>query len=390
MIISRFRQYKVALLATLSVFVQSLPAQSPKPLDFQGLWIVRESMVSRAEVDRALPFARDAGFNHVFVQIRGRGDAYYKSLIVPRSDRIREADFDPLGYAVQRGHQLGLNVHAWVTTYLLWSARQPARSKAHLYNMHPEWLEVRADGFKQRDIDLSAPRDGSFEGVYLSPTHPEVNPYLRAIFTEILLNYAIDGLHLDYVRYFDLDYGYNEVGIRRFMESNGFDPRAISGPQLAPGGLTGGSDQMEIWHNYRRKKVSDLITSMHAIITLSGKEVMLTAAVKPNLRVARAKYFQDWLQWLKDGVLDYAMPMNYTPVREDYLTNLRITLEGVPYRMRRQVVMGIATYNQSATDAADRISLARMAGLRGIALFSYDTHKTDLSHFDAIVEALRR
>ena len=61
-------------------------------------------MVSRAEVERALVFARDSGFNHVFVQVRGRGDAYYKSLIVPRSDRIREKDFDPLGYAVERGH----------------------------------------------------------------------------------------------------------------------------------------------------------------------------------------------------------------------------------------------------------------------------------------------
>ena len=43
-----------------------------------------------------------------------------------------------------------------------------------------------------------------------------------------------------------------------------------------------------------------------------------------------------------------------------------------------------------AEETADRISLARMAGLRGVAVFSYDAHKTDLSHFDSIIEALQR
>ena len=41
------------------------------PLSIRGLWIVRESMVSREEVDRALSFASESGFNHVFVQVRG-------------------------------------------------------------------------------------------------------------------------------------------------------------------------------------------------------------------------------------------------------------------------------------------------------------------------------
>ena len=95
------------------------------PVTFRGLWIVRESMVSRAEIDAALEFAHRGDFNHVFVQVRGRGDAYYRSLIVPRSERIRERDLDPLAYTIRRGHELGLNIHAWVTTYQLWSARKP-------------------------------------------------------------------------------------------------------------------------------------------------------------------------------------------------------------------------------------------------------------------------
>ena len=361
------------------------------PVTFRGLWIVRESMVSRAEIDAALEFAQRGDFNHVFVQVRGRGDAYYRSLIVPRSERIRERDLDPLAYTIRRGHELGLNIHAWVTTYLLWSARKPPENRAHIYHMHPEWLEVRADGSSQQFLDLSAPRDGSFEGIYLSPTHPEVNNYLKAVFTEILLNYAVDGLHLDYVRYYDLDYGYNPAGLEALSRRQRFDPRQLQG--ASDGAILTATDtatKFELWNTYRRDRVSELITALHAIITISGKEVMLSAAVKPNIQVARTKYFQDWARWLEDGILDYAVAMNYTPVRSDYLDNIRATFGALRHVNRDQLVMGVATYNQPAEETAEKIRLARLAGVGGIAVFSYDAHKTNLTHFDPILDIINR
>ena len=364
-----------------------------QPLNFRGLWIVRDSMVSREEIDAALTFARESGFNHVFVQVRGRGDAYYQSLVAPRSPLIRDHRFDPLAYAISRGHELGLNVHAWVTTYLLWSARQPPASGAHLYHMHPEWLEANAGGQSQADIDLGAPRDGSFEGVFLSPVHPEVNGYLQALFTEIILNYDIDGLHLDYCRYRDLDHGYNEEGLGRFRRAAGFDPRDILHIQRASagdGGVARVREKLENWNDYRRQKITDLIIALHAVITLSGKDIMLSAAVKPNANVARHKYFQDWAQWLSDGILDYAIPMNYTPDLEHYIENITVLTDAVPARFRDRVVMGVATYNQDAKATAEKIRLARLYGFGAVCVFSYDAHKTNLPYFDPILEIMNR
>ncbi len=220
--------WKVALTAAFFIALTGLDGEELEPLRVRGLWIVRDSMVDRKEIDAALTFARESGFNHVFVQVRGRGDAYYNSLLVPKSSLVRDSRFDPLAYAVARGHELGLNVHAWVTTYLLWSARTPPETGSHAYHMHPEWLEVDAGGNAHRDIDLSAPRNESFEGIYLSPVHPEVNGYLQTVFTEIILNYSVDGLHLDYCRFADLDHGYNEEGLDVFRSRHGFDPREIN------------------------------------------------------------------------------------------------------------------------------------------------------------------
>ena len=39
----------------------------------------------KRKIDEVLNFAIDNNYNHLFVQIRGRGDAYYKSSLVPRS-----------------------------------------------------------------------------------------------------------------------------------------------------------------------------------------------------------------------------------------------------------------------------------------------------------------
>ena len=248
-----------------------------------------------------------------------------------------------------------------------------------------------AGGKAHRDIDLTAPRDGAFEGIYLAPTHPEVNHYLQAVFTELILNYNIDGLHLDYSRYFDFDYGYNEEGIGVFRRRYDFDPRELSKvrSRTASGDVVL-SEQAEIWNDYRRQRITSLVTALHAIITISGKEVLLTSAVKPDARVARNKYYQDWAAWLRDGILDYALPMNYAVRLDEYRQHLDGIAAELPGHYRSDVIMGVAVYNQSPAEAARKVRQARQQGYGAICVFSYDAFKTDLSLFDPLIRILRQ
>ena len=102
----------------VAFFVFSLnllyPEISASKLNFRALWIVRNSIIDRAEIDKALQFAKDHNFNHVFIQVRGRADALYNSQFVVRSPLIDNSKFDPLEYAIQRGHGLNLKVHILV------------------------------------------------------------------------------------------------------------------------------------------------------------------------------------------------------------------------------------------------------------------------------------
>ena len=54
---------------------------------FEGryLWVVRNTLTSIDNIDRMIEFATINRFNNILVQVRGRGDAYYRSDIVPKS-----------------------------------------------------------------------------------------------------------------------------------------------------------------------------------------------------------------------------------------------------------------------------------------------------------------
>ena len=51
-------------------------------------------MKSKDEIDSAMVHAYQAGYDIVFLQVRGRGDAFYDSKIVSKNHLIK-SDFDP-------------------------------------------------------------------------------------------------------------------------------------------------------------------------------------------------------------------------------------------------------------------------------------------------------
>jgi len=62
----------------------------PVPDQLRALWVIRTTLTHpdsiRAMVDRAA----DAGFNTLLVQVRGRGDAYYRSRWEPKPPAVLE------------------------------------------------------------------------------------------------------------------------------------------------------------------------------------------------------------------------------------------------------------------------------------------------------------
>src|SRR4030095_180188 len=143
----------IILLALVS-FVPTSYAQNPTAIssgagthpanEIRALWVVRTTLTSPDKIRTMVSAAADNGFNTLIVQVRGRGDAYYKSRFEPRAIELKDhpPDFDPLALTIEEAHKRGLKVHAWLNTSLLANLDALPSDPSHVYNKHPEWLAV--------------------------------------------------------------------------------------------------------------------------------------------------------------------------------------------------------------------------------------------------------
>lgn len=376
-------------IALFFLFFQYLQAQL-SPLDKKCLWIVRESLYDKDSIESAFVHAYYAGYDIVFVQVRGRGYAFYESNIVPKNPKIN-VEFDPLAYAIKLGNALGIEVHAWVNTYILWSSKYEPENAKHLYHTHKEWTEANIHGKMDSKIKLSSPQSPQWEGIFLSPIHPEVNPYLLSVFAEIINEYNVDGIHLDYIRYQDEIYGYNRQGMDVFEQKYDISPRDIIRGIISThyGWDEKFIDSIKVeWESFRQNAISSLVKDIYFFIEASNKEVTLSAAVKPNLMEAKNRWSQDWGRWLNENFIDFIVPMNYYKKIRNFNNSIQIIKSNFNDMEINRIIMGIATYNQDAQSAIDKILLTRLNGFKGVSIFSYDSHKNNLDWFVPLIEAL--
>jgi uncharacterized lipoprotein YddW (UPF0748 family) len=356
----------------------------------RGMWIIRDQLLKKEPVDQFINFAERNGFTDLFVQVRGRGDAFYRSSIVPLSPAIIDPSFDPLQYILEQAHPRNIKVHAWLNTYLLWSSDDKPADPQHLLLQHPEWCTVDSDGKKDIHRREKEFRDNNIEGVYLSPLVPEVKTYLVEIIRELVEKYNVDGVHLDYIRYPKDSYDFNEVGRQRFKDIYGVDPilLSITNKSFFSGMEAKTIEQLiEKWNDFRRDAITELVIDTREVIIATRKPIALSAAVKPDPVEARYYFYQDWEKWLKSAYLDFAVPMNYTKSSEQFEEILN---KFDPLILKDKIWMGIAVYNQGRYDALTKVLIARTCGFDNLVFFSYESFANQPNYFPTLMRAFNR
>ncbi len=337
-----------------------------------------------------LEFAVQHNFNHIFVQVRGRGDSLYRSSWIPRSEVLIRDEFDPLEYVIKEGHKLQLNIHAWVNVYMLWSAEKKPLEGHHLFNRHPDWLdavEEESQKYLLTDKRLHTDFSGK-EGFYLAPHHPKVNPYLLAVFKELLDHYKLDGIHLDYVRYKNEFHGYNPVGIEQ-IKNNIYSEYGFYGElkKTLINKISYGNYLIQR-EDFLLNSVTELVLKLRSFINNSNREIILSAAVKPNLKLAKQLYFQEWDIWLSGGLVDWVLVMNYDHSFKTFADNITTIENQLSQTEFSKIIMGVALYNQTPEDAVKKIKYSYNAGFSGIALFSYNVIDENLNKMKPVLSMI--
>ena len=362
------------------------------------MWVQRGSLTTPASIIAVIDTAKGAGFNTLIVQVRGRGDAYYHSRHEPRAALLPpDGSFDPLELILERGHRAGLKVHAWVNVNLVSDAQPPA-ARRHLVHTHPEWLMVprplaadlsvmkpRDPDYLRRLSEYAKARSDRVEGIFLSPIHAGAVDHTVRVVSDIASRYDVDGIHLDYIRFPNDEFDYGAGVLDEFRsditaklagdERREYASRARGRPlfytEMFP----------QRWQEFRRARLTALLTRIRAAVKARRPRAMLTAAVFPDAADAASRRFQDWGGWLTSGLLDAICPMAYTT---DAVT-FRAQIANVEHLAGgRPVWAGIGAYQLTAALTVENIRTARQLGAEGVVLFSYDN--LDKSYVSAVAK----
>jgi uncharacterized lipoprotein YddW (UPF0748 family) len=351
-------------------FVGSQSSAAPTA-EVRGLWVVRTALVSPESVDRVVDDAASAGLNTLFVQVRGRGDAFYRSELAPRSPLLERQprDFDPLRRLLERARLRGLSVHAWINVLLTAHFGQPL-PRGHVLEKHPEWAMVPksvstaglvAAGARRLELIAAAGRsEGDVEGYYLSPSIPAVADHLERVVRELVRAYTVDGLHLDFIRYPGQSFDYSRAALDGFRRSTG-GSELIAGPSQEPAA----------WDGYRREVLTALTKRLAGAARDERPRLVLSAAVAPDEAQAVNHKFQDWPRWAREGVVAALCPMTYTADSRLFTQQLEAMRERAG--ASRPMWAGIGAYRLDVPGVVEKVTLARRVGAQGVVLFSHES-----------------
>ena len=350
------------------------PAPPPEPaIEGRALWVSRFEFDSPEKIELIMQRAAAANFNIVYFQVRGAADAIYRSAIEPCATVLcgqlgGAPSYDPLEVAVRAAHDQGLELHAWLNALTGLGAGGAAQcatlvesvpgNPRHLLLEHPEWAMVDEAGERQRCPNAE-------EYVWLSPAIPEVRSRLASVAADIARRYAVDGIHLDRIRYPGARWSWDSTSLAEF----GRPP----------------ADAPDAWAQFRRDLISLTVRETFDSVRAVRGDVALSVAAwgiyedRWNWRSSRgfAQYFQDPHAWATAGYLDVAVPMTYyviAPERcafADWACLLDDHLAA--YRAAgRHLYIGIPA-NKGAAESIAQINLGRRKSVDGFSIFSYSS-----------------
>ncbi|MEO6212171.1 MAG: family 10 glycosylhydrolase [Vicinamibacterales bacterium] len=357
--------------------------------EVRALWVLRTSLTSPESITTLVKTATDHGFNTLFVQVRGRGDAYYRGGLEPMPSDLqrRPAAFDPLAAILSAARPAGLGVHAWINLNLISSAAELPTAREHLVYRHPDWLmvprdiaqelaasEVDSPGYVGKLARWTRTQSSEVEGLYVSPILPASAAYTESIVRDIASRYALDGVHLDYARYPSDRFDYSRAAIQAF--------RGAIRPALADATRRAIDTQETVdlfaypdalpdqWRAFRVSRMTALIARLRKAVKETRPAALVSVAAAPDKRDALTRRMQDWGAWLNDGLIDALCPMAYTLEPARFAEQIAAARDAAG---SRPVWAGIGAYRLSPQQTIDNIQTARKLGAAGVILFSYDS-----------------
>jgi hypothetical protein len=211
-----------------------------------------------------------------------------------------------LAQVTENAHAKGIKVYPSLA-----SAYDGYGDKHHQFAAaHPECWEQRKDGTV---LDRG-------EFVNLSWGYPEVRKYKVETFTEFVRQTGVDGILLDYTRFFGNDSGYSPIIVEAFKKKYRKDPFKLA------------NDDPE-WVQFRANYVTEFVRELRASLGTLGRKVELIACVGPNPDETLQNNLQDWRGWVDEGLVDGVTVMIYERDTNNTIAQLLVSKAAIKGRV---------------------------------------------------------
>ncbi len=233
---------------------------------------------------------------------------------------------------------LGIEIYPWICLLV-----EKDFKESYILSKHPEWAFI--DYY------------GNFSGA-LCPSNEEVRKFLLNIIREIVEEYDVDGISLDYVRT-PGGLCYCKNCVNKFRKEFGKDPKS----------LKPGTEDWYLWEEWQRNNISSLVKEIHELTKEYG--VKLSAYVWTSS--SRYIVAQDWPAWVRKGYLDFIIPTGYVysiDVFRWLCREVRIIVADI---IPAYICIGIRTshgFLERPIDVATYVDIVRRTGLPGYIFFS--------------------
>lgn len=351
-----------------------LKFRKTRDVRIKGAWIWGSTIYSLGQYGARIITEQmmEYGFTDIFLLVDGEGGSVgYNSKIALST---AHPDMDVLKNVVEEAHNRKIKVHAWF-----------------VINSDEQWVKAHPDDamkYMNGDPDPSGRRVSLLSGSY--------REYVKDLVREVIENYDVDGIHVDYIRYMDAEICFNEkneinragkLGIDMNKIYNLMDKTFYSDKDMSSifEAYDRGDRDTVGWAELRKDAVNSFAGEIREVVKSANPEILYSASLLPwgaydsNFLVAQSdsRTFADvqYGQNYNDAasIYDFIIPMAYwsdfgkSPQWEAVLYGNARRIFG-----KDRVFAGLQSYSTDRTeDLCDAVNFIEEMEGDGLVFFRY-------------------
>ncbi len=349
-------------------YYNSIPVYSNQE---RGVW-VRPAEKTDKEIIQRIQKIADAGINTVYLETFYHGYTIYPSKVAAKYGIETQTPFfkgsDPLKLWIKHSKANNIKVIPWIETFYTGTG-----TPGPILTKKPEWANIQKLSLSSETLKPSTLEAGAY---FIDPANTEARQYVIKIIEEIVKNYDVAGINLDYIRYptskpehfpdfLESTWGYTETARKEFLKLYEIDPFEISHT----------CESWHKWEQYRQNQVNRMVKDVYKALKIINPDLELSAVIFPDYQKAKVEKLQDWHKWVNKGYIDALTPIILGSSPElvgEISTNLMEFSDG-----RVKIYTGIfgAFNNDLPIIFIKQIQAANRSGINGINIF-------DLAHLE--------